>query len=68
MPAKWTAEQIETLNEHQKNPFYHPYTCGNDSTHPVLIATPTGWMCSACSYRQVWAHGFPKLNPPKVTE
>ena len=56
MKAPWTPEQVAALNAHQQRDDFHPYTCGNDSRHPVLRATPDGWVCDACDYRQDWAH------------
>lgn len=54
----WTDEQVAALNAFQHDGRFHPFTCGNNSNHPVLVATPTGWICSACDYRQKWAHDF----------
>ena len=55
-----TQSQIDSLNQHQKDPRYHPYTCGSgrrtDAQHldgeGVLVATANGWMCPYCDYRQ----------------
>lgn len=54
--APWTQEQIDALNERQRDESLHPYTCGNDSMHRLLMATPDGWVCPDCDYRQRWAH------------
>jgi hypothetical protein len=54
--APFTEEQVAGLNAYQKATNIHPFTCGNDSSHPVLIASTDGWYCSACDYTQVWAH------------
>lgn len=54
--APFTAEQAEKLNEYQKSGMFHPYTCGNDSRHAVLVATEKGWHCPDCDYTQDWAH------------
>jgi hypothetical protein len=48
--------QVEALNRQQHNHTFHPYTCGNDSRHQVLLATPEGWVCQDCDYRQGWAY------------
>jgi hypothetical protein len=72
-PVIWTAEQVAKLNEFQAG-YGHPFTCGSgnrtDAMHAFmrgedeeddfgqLIATPQGWMCPACDYRQFWAHDF----------
>lgn len=68
--APWDARTVEILNEHQRNPQYHPYTCGSgnrkDADHldgeGVLIATKWGWLCPFCDYKQGWAHV--PTNPP----
>jgi hypothetical protein len=35
---------------------FHEYTCGNDSSHKILVATEKGWHCPDCDYTQNWAH------------
>lgn len=53
----WTWAQVEALNEHQTNGLMHPYTCGDEpQEHGALLATPSGWICRSCMYRQNWAH------------
>ena len=59
---QWTDEQCRQFNENQKRGDRHPYTCGNDSRHLPLIATPSGLVCANCDYRQYWAHGLPRLE------
>ena len=54
----WTPEQVESLNAYQASGAMHPFTCGNDSTHRILLATPSGWVCSDCDWRQNWAHSW----------
>lgn len=54
--APWPRDVVDALNAHQKNPYIHPYTCGNDSRHRELVATVDGWRCPDCDYRQGWAH------------
>jgi hypothetical protein len=54
--APWTDEQIQLLLLWQTGGWIHPYTCGNDSNHPVLVPTENGWICSVCDYTQNWAH------------
>lgn len=54
----WTAEQVAGLNAFQHQGGMHPFTCGNDSRHRVLVATHDGWECLDCDYRQTWAHAF----------
>lgn len=54
----FTDAQVAALNAWQQRGDVHPFTCGNDSTHPVLRATREGWVCDACDYRQAWAHDF----------
>lgn len=52
----FTDEECFNLNAHQHNSQRHPYTCGNDSqNHRPLIATPQGWRCADCDYKQNWA-------------
>jgi hypothetical protein len=55
---KFTDEQCFSLNSSQHDSMGHPYTCGNDSRHRPLIATPRGWRCSDCDYTQDWALGI----------
>lgn len=55
----WTPEFCERLNDYQAAGEFHPYTCGNDSRHALLVATEAGWHCPDCDYRQYWA-----LTPP----
>lgn len=63
----WTQDQVDALNRHQATGPFHPYTCPNrnDGRHQdrgvdlgALVATPSGWICSDCTYRQDWAHAF----------
>lgn len=56
--APFTPEQVVKLNHFQQSGRFHPFTCGNDSSHRVLVATPDGWVCEDCSYQQNWAHSF----------
>jgi hypothetical protein len=60
--APWTADDVEGLNIYQRLGLMHPYTCGSKrqgDTHTdggILVATPEGWKCPYCKYRQDWAH------------
>jgi len=54
--APFTPDQVESLNGYQVAEVFHPFTCGNDSSHFVLIAEPAGWVCLDCDYTQNWAH------------
>lgn len=60
--APWTAEQVQALNAFQRSRvMLHPFTCGGDhcvGEERVLVATPGGWVCPSCTYRQDWAHAF----------
>ena len=56
--APWTDEQVVALNRFQQSGQFHPFTCGNDSGHAVLVATAQGWKCTDCGYTQTWAHAF----------
>ena len=73
LEAPWTAEQVDALNDYQRNGHFHPFTCGGDRNndehraaylsrgdrdHGLLIATQAGWRCPACDYQQSWAHAF----------
>lgn len=62
--APWSIEQVEFLNNWQKNPRFHPYTCvyRGDGNHNMydgdlgsLLATENGWVCRDCDYTQLWA-------------
>ena len=54
--APWTPEQVKSLEEWQKNPMVHPFTCYNGHE---LVPTPAGWICPRCpEYHQDWAHDF----------
>lgn len=61
----WTPEQVEELNVWQK---HHPLVCGSgrrtDAAHldgeGILVATPNGWMCPYCNYRQSWVSAEPE--------
>lgn len=52
----FTADQVRSLNQYQHFSIDHPYTCGNDSSHRVLMVNTNGWECPDCSYTQGWAH------------
>lgn len=59
----WTPEQVESLNAYQHAGMMHPFTCGDDACRAVtggaaLLATPSGWVCTRCTYRQFWAHAW----------
>lgn len=54
--APFTDEQVAGLNAYQTESALHPFTCGNNSTHPVLVAAREGLHCTACTYTQQWAH------------
>jgi hypothetical protein len=63
--APWTEEEVCKLNEFQKDGRFHPFTCGGDRRDEnhldgegVLVATPNGWMCPYCDYKQDWCHQF----------
>jgi hypothetical protein len=53
--APWTLEEIGILAERQLEAPLHPYTCGNNSRHQVLVPTKHGWICIDCDYTQDWA-------------
>ena len=62
--APWTEDQVKNLNAWQQFPYWHPYTCGNDSRHEDLVATKDGWICKNCDYRQDWAMAILATPPP----
>lgn len=72
-PTIWTEDQCAKLNEWQSAGHVHPFTCEkNDSWHHdedgdrlTLEATPQGWLCRSCGYRQFWAHDFMFNGPPE---
>jgi hypothetical protein len=49
---------IKQINEMQKNPEFHPLTCGNDSRHSPLVAEGRQGrivlVCKDCDYVQEW--------------
>lgn len=52
----WDRETVDGLNRYQQAGWMHPFTCGNG--HGDLLATPSGWVCSSCMYRQNWAYAW----------
>jgi hypothetical protein len=58
--APWTTGEVASLNAYQAAGVMHSFTCGKDecraSHRDVLLATPSGWVCRHCGYRQCWAH------------
>lgn len=68
----WTHGQCDALNRFQRDGRFHPFTCGSgrgtDARHldgeGVLLATPNGWVCPYCDYRQDWAHSFMLESAP----
>jgi hypothetical protein len=72
--APFTPDQVAALNDFQKSPHFHPFTCGSgnrtDVAHldgeGILVATVEGWLCPFCDYRQSWAHEF--MADPKTAD
>lgn len=58
----WSDAQILALEAWQRNDQVHPYTCGHDSNHALLVPTREGWVCSDCDYAQDWAHNLALEN------
>lgn len=56
--APFTDDQVASLNVYQADRVAHPFTCGGAECREVLRATPRGWVCPGCDYRQEWAHSF----------
>lgn len=59
----WTQGQVDSLNAFQRSGVMHPFTCGDDACRAAtdgeeLLATPSGWVCRRCTYRQFWAHAW----------
>jgi hypothetical protein len=77
--APWTPEQTMALNAWQACGWVHPFTCApdrSDAAHRAYVAseggdlgelqaTPDGWICPVCHYRQNWAHDFMLAGPPE---
>ena len=63
--APFTPEQVVGLNNWQRSPVYHSFTCKNNHEHRDLIATRKGWVCPSCDYEQNWAHDFMVLSYPE---
>lgn len=53
--APWDHDQINHANTFQQAGVMHPFTCGVDSSHPLLVARRSGWRCPTCDYTQDWA-------------
>lgn len=65
LKAPWTSSEVAALNRYQTCGFVHEFTCGGDHAgNRVLLATPEGWRCPTCDYRQDWAHSA-MLETPK---
>ena len=69
--APFTQEQVQKLNEYQRNGRFHPFTCCSPSDiikceraklgngmGGLLIATKEGWVCPCGGYKQNWSHSF----------
>lgn len=57
------------LNAWQRRNDRLPYTCRKDSNHEPLFATPTGWKCTQCDYRQPYSDEPQIVGlPPKAIE
>jgi hypothetical protein len=54
--AKWTEDQVRSLNAYQQSAALHPFTCNNGH---ALVAGADGWTCHVCAhYKQDWCHDF----------
>lgn len=65
MKAPWTDQQVERLNQWQRNGMVHSFTCPGEASCPyvdggyrALTATTAGWICPCGAYTQDWAHDF----------
>lgn len=54
----FTDAECVAFNTYQQSSMFHPYTCGNDSTHALLVCSPGGLDCPDCDYHQEWMHEF----------
>lgn len=66
--APWTDEQVRDLNEFQACGYVHPFTCDGDHPDRTLVATPEGWKCRHCDYRQPWAWSFMTQGAPPISK
>jgi len=69
--APWGPDLVARLNAYQQSGEFHPYTCGGkrkDANHldgeGILVATPDGWVCPYCGYRQSWCCSFHRALSP----
>ena len=46
------AKLAEAVATWQTTDYVHPLTCGNDSSHSVLVPCPEGLRCRDCDYTQ----------------
>lgn len=58
LQAPFTPDQVASLNAYQDAEVMHPFTCGGDHGSTKLVATPEGWICPECPYKQNWAHDW----------
>jgi hypothetical protein len=58
--APFTEDQVKSISEFQESPYWHPFTCGNDSCdHVTLGIARDGFFCPNChNWKQDWAHSF----------
>jgi hypothetical protein len=64
----FSPEQVEKLNQYQKEGKFHPFTCCSQDDKEcerssgrgegLLTATVDGWVCPCGKYTQNWAHKF----------
>ena len=52
--APFDSDQVKAINNYQKYGSFHPLTCGNNSHHRLLVATPEYLKCPDCDYVQRW--------------
>jgi len=78
--APWAPQVVAALNRYQHAQVFIPYTCGGqrgDGAHAaharaygqdmgLLQATPDGWVCPVCDYRQDWAHVWSAADMSKM--
>lgn len=70
LEAPFTDEQVKNINEYQKHPSFHPFTCcshdgctrNETNNNGLLVATNTGMECSCGKWKQKWVHKFMAEN------
>lgn len=58
--APWTGEQVISINYYQSYTAFIPKRCPTQhySRFPALVATPDGYICPLCDFKQNWCGSF----------